>query len=47
MSLGTANTNDTENQSKFVKLIEVIIKKIDKGKTISLAEKCLVWMGNQ
>ena len=46
MSIGTAYANDSENKLKFMKLIEHIVKKIDRGKTTSLAGKCLVWMAN-
>ena len=46
MSMGTAYANDPENEEKFVAIIQKIANKIDKAKSISLSEKCLVWMAN-
>lgn len=47
MALGTAYSNDADNEFKIGELIKYVLEKIDNSKIIGLIDKCLLWAANE
>ena len=46
MALGTAYSNDCDNENKIGELVQYVIQKIDNSKVLGLIDKCLLWSAN-
>lgn len=47
MTLGTAYSNDADNERQIADLVRFVVEKIDNSKAIGLIDKCLVWVSNE
>lgn len=47
MALGTAYSNDADNEAKLSEVIKFVVERIDNSKVIGLIDKCIVWASNE